>query len=73
MSILYIALPIALLIAGAGLAAFLWSVRTGQFDDLETPARRILLEDDPVPGTRCDAVSHASGVGAINRPTPPSR
>ena len=46
MSALYIALPIALLLALAGLIAFIWSVRSGQLDDLETPALRILGEED---------------------------
>ena len=46
MSALYIALPVALLLALIGVAAFIWSVRTGQMDDLETPALRLLGEDD---------------------------
>ena len=46
MSAIYIALPIALLLALAGVIAFIWSVRSGQMDDLETPALRILGEDD---------------------------
>jgi cbb3-type cytochrome oxidase maturation protein len=39
-------LPIALIMASAGLLAFLWCVRTGQYDDIEGAAARILLEDD---------------------------
>jgi cbb3-type cytochrome oxidase maturation protein len=46
MSALYIALPVALLLALVGVAAFIWSVRSGQMDDLETPALRIFGEDD---------------------------
>ena len=46
MSAVYIALPIALLLALAGVIAFIWSVRSGQMDDLETPALRILGEED---------------------------
>jgi len=46
MSALYLALPIALLLALAGVIAFIWSVRSGQMDDLETPALRIFGEDD---------------------------
>ena len=46
MSALYIALPLALLLALAGVIAFIWSVRSGQMDDLETPALRILGEED---------------------------
>jgi cbb3-type cytochrome oxidase maturation protein len=45
MSILYVSVPVALLMAGAAVAAFLWSVRSGQFDDLETARYRILFDD----------------------------
>lgn len=48
MSVLYIVLPLALLIAAAAVAAFAWSARSGQLDDLETPAQRAILDDDPV-------------------------
>lgn len=42
---LYIVLPLALLVAGSAVAAFIWAVRAGQLDDLDTPPRRILIED----------------------------
>lgn len=45
MSVLYIALPIALLLAGAAVWGFYMAIRQGQFDDLETPPRRILFDD----------------------------
>jgi len=45
-SVVYIALPIALLLALAGVIAFIWAVRSGQMDDLETPGLRILGDDD---------------------------
>ncbi|MEN8164021.1 MAG: cbb3-type cytochrome oxidase assembly protein CcoS [Acidobacteriota bacterium] len=48
MSVLYIAIPAALLLAIIGIVGFIWSVRGGQMDDLETPGIRPLLEDDPV-------------------------
>lgn len=47
MSVLFIALPIALLLGGSGLACCLWCIRRGQFDDLETPAVRMLLDEKP--------------------------
>ncbi|MEL6365983.1 MAG: cbb3-type cytochrome oxidase assembly protein CcoS [Pseudomonadota bacterium] len=43
---LLILIPIALALGGLGLAAFLWSVRSGQFDDPDGAAHRILLDDD---------------------------
>lgn len=39
-------IPIALGLGLAGLAAFFWSMRDGQFDDLDGAANRILIEDD---------------------------
>jgi cbb3-type cytochrome oxidase maturation protein len=45
MSVMFILLPLALLFAGAALLVFVWAARAGQFDDLETPALRILHED----------------------------
>ncbi len=48
MEVLFYVLPFALLIAAGVLVAFLWAAKSGQFDDLETPSRRILLDDVPV-------------------------
>lgn len=44
-ALLYL-IPIALIMGAAGLAAFFWSVKSGQYDDLEGAAARILLDDD---------------------------
>jgi len=41
-----ILIPIALLLGFGGLAAFFWSLRSGQFEDLEGAANRILIEDE---------------------------
>ncbi len=46
MSVIYVLLPLASLLAAAAVAAFIWAVRRGQFDDLTTPAVRILHEED---------------------------
>ncbi|MEM1054836.1 MAG: cbb3-type cytochrome oxidase assembly protein CcoS [Bacteroidota bacterium] len=45
MIVLYLLVPLALVLAGAAVLAFRWAVRDGQFDDTETPALRILLDD----------------------------
>jgi cbb3-type cytochrome oxidase maturation protein len=45
MSIILILMPIALMLGIGFLAAFLYGVGQGQFDDLETPRHRILLPD----------------------------
>ncbi len=46
MSVLYIVLPVALLLAGTGVAAFIWSVRQGQLDDTTTPSVRLLCDEE---------------------------
>jgi cbb3-type cytochrome oxidase maturation protein len=48
MSVVYIALPVSLLLVLAAVAAFVWSLRSGQFDDLETPSVRLLMDDQDV-------------------------
>lgn len=45
MNIILFMIPIALLFAGSFVVAFLWASSKGQFDDLETPALRILIDD----------------------------
>lgn len=46
MEILYILIPVAILLVIAMIAGFLWAVKSGQFDDLEGPAHRILMDKD---------------------------
>jgi len=46
METIFVLLPLALLIAVIAVGFFIWAARTGQFDDLETPAVRILFDDD---------------------------
>lgn len=47
MNVLYLLVPLALVLAAASVAAFYWAVRDGQFDDVETPSLRVLLDDEP--------------------------
>ena len=49
MSILLMLIPISLVLLGLAIAAFVWAVRRGQFDDLDTPALDI-LDDEPKSG-----------------------
>ena len=44
MTIVYFLLPLALFLAAVFCIAFIWAVRAGQFDDIETPAHRILID-----------------------------
>ena len=52
MNILVILIPVSLLLGGLGLAAFLWSLRSDQYEDLEGDAWRILSDDDKEPSAR---------------------
>lgn len=46
MNVLYLLVPLALIFTVFAVALFIWAVRSGQYDDLETPAVRILFEDE---------------------------
>jgi len=52
MNILYLLIPIGVLFLGAAIWLFIWTVRSGQYEDLEGPAYRILMDDDDpkIPG-----------------------
>ncbi len=51
MTSLLILIPVALFLGLLGLGAFLWALRSGQFDDLDGAAHRILFDDDRLPPT----------------------
>lgn len=46
MSILVYLIPMALFLGAISLAAFLWALRSGQYEDLDGAAQRILLDDE---------------------------
>lgn len=46
MSVLFLVVPLALVIVAVGLGGYLWAVRDGQMDDLETPGLRVIRDDD---------------------------
>lgn len=50
MSVLYVVVPLALLLVGVAVAGFLWAAWRGQFDDVDTPALRALVDDHPEEG-----------------------
>ncbi len=45
MSVVFLVLPLALIIVAGAVVAFVWSARSGQFDDLDTPAIRVLHDE----------------------------
>lgn len=49
MNILYLLIPLGLLLLGLAVAAFFWAVGAGQFDDLDTPAMSVVMDDDRRP------------------------
>ena len=49
MNYLLVLVPLAILMGFVGLAAFLWSLRSGQYEDLDGAAERILLDDENKP------------------------
>jgi len=46
MKILLLLIPISLILIGLIIWAFLWAVKSGQFDDLEGPAHEVLMDND---------------------------
>lgn len=49
MSVLFVLVPAALSVVVAAIVAYLWAARRGQFDDMGTPALRVLHDDEPAP------------------------
>jgi cbb3-type cytochrome oxidase maturation protein len=49
MNMLIFLIPIALFLGGLGLVAFLWSLKSGQYDDLDGAAWRVITDDDDKP------------------------
>ena len=52
MDIIYLLLPIVLVMAAVMAVFFFWVVKSDQFDDLEGPAHRILMDDDKPPAKK---------------------
>ncbi len=49
MSMLYVLIPLAVLLLAFAVWALVWAIRTGQFDDLESHAWSVVLDDDQKP------------------------
>jgi len=58
MRILLILIPLSLLVLGVAVWAFFWAVRSGQFEDLDAPAWRVVLDDDEKPPAVDDHAAH---------------
>ncbi|AOU96784.1 cytochrome oxidase maturation protein, cbb3-type [Acidihalobacter yilgarnensis] len=46
MTILYLLLPLAVFLAILAIVAFIWTVKSGQYDDMDGPPQRMLMDDD---------------------------
>jgi cbb3-type cytochrome oxidase maturation protein len=64
MSAIYLLISLSLLVALGFLAAFIWAVRSGQYEDTYTPSLRILSEHTPV--TKKDPPAEQSTVSISN-------
>lgn len=49
MSTLYVLIPLGLVLLVVAVVAFFWAVGSGQFDDMDTPAWRVVMDDDRAP------------------------
>lgn len=61
MEVIWILIPLALLLGGFFVIAFIWSARKGQYDDLETPRFRMLLEDKNISNINTNADNREDG------------
>ncbi len=48
MEIIYVLIPISIVILAIGIGLFFWATRSGQFDDLESPALDVLRDDEDI-------------------------
>lgn len=62
MTVLFLVVPLAILASLAAVVAFAWSVDSGQLDDLETPALRMLEGSEP------ESLAKASGAPEVPHP-----
>jgi cbb3-type cytochrome oxidase maturation protein len=67
---IFVLLPLALLIAAIAVGFFVWAARTGQFDDLDTPAVRILFDDEEPAFASSAMALAASDEATAGRPAP---
>lgn len=66
---LFILVPVALFLGALGLAAFFWSIRTGQFDDPDGDAMRVLFDEDaPAGAVKPDRAAPDGRSGSPRRP-----
>jgi cbb3-type cytochrome oxidase maturation protein len=60
MDILYLLIPLSLVFVAVIAYVFLWAVKSGQFEDMEGPAHRILMDDEPTSSSDRSAAQEKS-------------
>ena len=70
MSVIFFLIPLSIVVASGFLVAFIWAVRSGQYDDTCTPALRLLVEDKTAlpPGTQHKPARSAPGTAPSGCP-----
>jgi cbb3-type cytochrome oxidase maturation protein len=66
MEILYLLIPLSVLLVFLIGAAFWWSLRSGQYDDMEGPGYRVLMDDDGAPADPREEKNHKEGANVGN-------
>jgi cbb3-type cytochrome oxidase maturation protein len=69
MEVLVFLVPLALLLGLVGLAGFLWSLKNGQYDDLDGAAWRAIADDDDLPARPAAQPSPSRSSGASGAST----
>ncbi len=64
MEIIYLLIPISLILLGLIVWILLWAVGDGQYDDLEGPAHRILMDEDRIVGDKSEPAKKSRRGGA---------
>ncbi|MEL7473079.1 MAG: cbb3-type cytochrome oxidase assembly protein CcoS [Planctomycetota bacterium] len=70
MNVLYLVIPLALVIAASAVAGFVWMVRSGQLDDLDSPPLRMLFDDTPVASKNASSKTISSPSKRRDRSSP---
>jgi len=58
MDIIYILIPIGIVFLIGAIGAFIWAIKSGQYDDLDSPAHRILFDDESLKQVKSEKQSH---------------
>lgn len=72
METLYLLIPVSVLLVFFVGLAFWWSLRSGQFDDLDGPAYRVLMDDDRSKDKAPESATEAAAAAAGSAPPAPA-